>query len=560
MRYNLLHEPWIEVIDLNNQSKHLSLTEVLVSAHELRDVHTLHVTERTALIRVLLAFLHRAFDGPPDDEAWLEMWEKGRFSSSVIADYADRWEDRFDLFHEKTPFFQIAGLDTNSSDGWKPWRDLVIDAATKGRPLFSSRHGVAQETRTPAEAALWLIHTQAYDTGAIKTPAIGDPHSKGGRSYGNTAGWQGYLSNILVGGQTLFQTLILNLIPRSTETGTDVALSSPSDLPAWEKAETFTADTLRNSIIEPTGPVDLFTWQSRRLLLRLDDDGLIRYALRCAGPRLECWNSHLWESHSTWDYSENQTKKQRNGTVYRPTQVDPSVQPWRGLAALMPHANTSKKGQIVPKPAVTQWLAGISTDAGLSELVALDRSGMVYSDEKFSSLTREVGSRIAVPTAILSVRDKGLQEMVGTALTRIARMADGAGTLAYTVALAQSPMAAETKERARAASQRAGSRVYAELDSSVRAWLAGLVGLTTEEELSDAERAIAAKSREVAMRIGEDIMHKAGHGAWRPSTQKNKKPDLSRAWGRFCAAARTAEQGDIDPDAATEPEEADDDD
>ena len=41
----------------------------------------------------------------------------GMFDASRINAYLDKWADRFDLFHEKQPFFQRAGFTTKEPSG-----------------------------------------------------------------------------------------------------------------------------------------------------------------------------------------------------------------------------------------------------------------------------------------------------------------------------------------------------------------------------------------------------------------------------------------------------------
>jgi CRISPR system Cascade subunit CasA len=64
----------------------------------------------------------------------------------------------------------------------------------------------------------------------------------------------------LVQGDTLFETLILNMLRYPTEDG--VMPHYPDDRPAWEMDDPFTPDRSR-----PRGYLDYLTWQNRRVLL-----------------------------------------------------------------------------------------------------------------------------------------------------------------------------------------------------------------------------------------------------------------------------------------------------
>ena len=69
-------------------------------------------TQAFAITRLLLAFLHRALDGPADQHDWEQLWAADELPMDAIRAYADRVRHRFDLFDTVVPFFQVAGLRT----------------------------------------------------------------------------------------------------------------------------------------------------------------------------------------------------------------------------------------------------------------------------------------------------------------------------------------------------------------------------------------------------------------------------------------------------------------
>lgn len=519
--FSLLDEPWIECLHTDGTVGVHTLTEVLVSAHELVDIRTVHATERTALVRLLLAFLHRAVDGPTDSDSWEDIWAAGRFDPAPIGEYTARWHDRFDLSDEKYPFFQVAGLEPVGISGWKTWDEAAFDSPGNERNLFVSRRGEAAESAAPADAALWLIHTHAVDPAGIRTGAVGDPAVNRSKSYGNTVGWMGQLTAVLVGGSNLFETLMLNLIPRKVAgAGSGVALSGPDDLPAWEKADTFTA-AVRSQEARPTGPVDLFTWQSRRLRLRLDEAGRVTHALRCGGPRLPSWNLMRSESHTVWVHSKRQSTQQKT-TVYRPQVVDPAVQPWRGLAAYMPTvASSTDREHIPPTSALIEWISYVTNVLGLhDQLLRLDRSGVAYG-EQAAIVDRVLGDTLAVPAALVNAGDPDVQTLVQRALAHVEQAAKSIRTLAWVMATAVN--SSHSTEAANEAKQ----RLYSELDGPIRAWLAGL---DVSGGLDAQEGAARRTVLDTALRLGNEIVAQAGPGAWRP---RDKGVDPGRAWRNF---------------------------
>ena len=122
------------------------------------------------------------------------------------------------------------------------------------------RAGNARDSLSYGEAARWLVYAQAYDYSGIKSGAVGDSRVKGGKGYPIGTGWTGMTGGVLVVGENLLDTLILNTCSS--------ALTNSQDRPVWER-QPDGPDT-REKVGEnayPQGPSDLLTWQSRRIRL-----------------------------------------------------------------------------------------------------------------------------------------------------------------------------------------------------------------------------------------------------------------------------------------------------
>lgn len=72
--FNLLDEPWLPAIDNQGQEVELSLLEVIGRAHGLRRLVGEIPTQEAALIRLILAILHRALPPLADRDDALEEW------------------------------------------------------------------------------------------------------------------------------------------------------------------------------------------------------------------------------------------------------------------------------------------------------------------------------------------------------------------------------------------------------------------------------------------------------------------------------------------------------
>ncbi len=109
--------------------------------------------------------------------AWRELWRENHLPMSDINAYLGRHRDRLDLLDSVTPFYQVADLRTASGDATGVAR-IIVDVAN-GVPYLTSRLGQASTSITAAEAARWLVHTQAFDTSGIKSGATRVPNGNG---------------------------------------------------------------------------------------------------------------------------------------------------------------------------------------------------------------------------------------------------------------------------------------------------------------------------------------------------------------------------------------------
>lgn len=213
----------------------LSLREVFAQAEGLRCVVGDLPTQDFALVRLLLAILHDALDGPADAEDWRQLWED-KDSFGPVASYLDKHRGSFDLLHPSAPFFQAAGL--RAVSGEVSSLDRVVADVPNGDRFFTMRAAGASRLGF-AEAARWLVHVHAFDSSGIKTGAEGDPRVKGGRGYPQGVAWAGNLGGVLVEGSTLRETLLLNLV--AADTG-NLRIAS-QDRPAWRGARLGPAET-----------------------------------------------------------------------------------------------------------------------------------------------------------------------------------------------------------------------------------------------------------------------------------------------------------------------------
>ncbi|MBF4481736.1 type I-E CRISPR-associated protein Cse1/CasA [Dehalococcoides mccartyi] len=261
--FNLVDGPWIPCISPDGNISEYSIRDVLLQSHNLGEICDDSPLVTVAIHRLLLAILYRAFEGPSTIEQWKSVYQTGAFTSHPkLEEYLSKWHDSFYLFHDTRPFMQVAGLDLNKYkdkhilkyDGSDRLMRLAREAPDKkGRILFDHRFNTGHMEYKPNQIAKMILAAQSFSGTGV---------ASAGKIYGQTikptpCQFANCVNGLVVWiqGKILFETLLLNLIPRTYILG---------DKPAWED----------NSIIENatqswktpirfTGPIQQFAPLSR---------------------------------------------------------------------------------------------------------------------------------------------------------------------------------------------------------------------------------------------------------------------------------------------------------
>lgn len=378
----LISEPWIPCERLDGSRVELGLSETLTRAHHLRAVADSSPLVTAALHRLLLAILHRCF-GPPDIETWKELYQGKRFPVEGVEGYLHKWRHRFDLFHPERPFYQVRGLPFDP-DGI----DILVTERTAwggGVSLFQHRPAGIGTSLCRSEAARWLLCAHSFSPGGlVRKP--GEPASA-------TAGPLNRGAMVLLRGDSLFETLALNLVVYSPEADLPIPGDSKRDLPAWER------DSLPRLLKQskepsrmPDGWIDLLTWQSRRLELRVHN-GQVTGCVRCVGQGL----------HQDAPRDPMLAWRLDNKFGYRCLGFDVERAFWRDSHALFQSVKQGKGGR---RPQALEQLAqrNVRGVVPLSRRFALDLLGMC-GDRASILLVR--AERLPVLASLLSDPDIG---------------------------------------------------------------------------------------------------------------------------------------------------------
>lgn len=252
--FNLTEEPWLVCLDHEGAHRTCSLREALVEAHELAEIQG-DPPVTAALLRLLIALVHRVLDGPKTIDAWAAAWQQGQLPAPGVDAYLNQWKHRFDLFSATEPFFQAILPSTKRKSPAN-----LDPTAARGNNATLFDHSMDDDpTPIPADAAARkLVALQAFTAGGYQS----------GEDGGRKSGKAGMLASAwayFVTGPTLFHTILLNT-PLYDPEGERPFPAEGADVPVWERSAPHSAQTRA-----PAGWLDLLTYPARRIQLVATD-------------------------------------------------------------------------------------------------------------------------------------------------------------------------------------------------------------------------------------------------------------------------------------------------
>jgi CRISPR system Cascade subunit CasA len=266
-RYNLIDEKWIPVRLLNGKRDELGILDVILRAKEIAAIEDSSPLVVASLHRFLLAVLYRALEGPTDIDQAKELFKTG-LPSEKIADYLDKWQDRFYLFDEKYPFGQVPSVPDSEIE---PWTKLTAEYnATTNKVLFDHTGTTKIDPISPNYAARCVVSTLNFSV-------------SGGRGYQPSPSSDGVIC--IPVGDNLYWTFLLALVPYPNR------MVMETDLPIWEREPKTYSDYKAGQERAASGFADLYTWQARAMrLLPLDNEITAQVAFI---PGIGCVESEL---------------------------------------------------------------------------------------------------------------------------------------------------------------------------------------------------------------------------------------------------------------------------
>ena len=302
--FNLVDEPWVCLLSKDGMVKKEGLFHTFADMHNYLDLGGEIRLQDMAMLRLLISvsvtILYRYDENGTKRELTnsrealdrvVKVWKIGHFSAKAVEDYFNEWHDRFYLFDDCHPFFQITLCDDsitwmpdkNSYLGKKPvlkngvymnWLPIeningrIQRSNNKPDAPFKDVHGDAAKGVSYDEAARWLLFYNAYADQSVgkRQKYIDKSGEKVNALAGKTLPSEGLL--ITPVGKNLFETVLLNCVLINNRN----ALYD-SVCPAWEDAIDY-----RDLIEKKNIPNDLsrmYTQQARRMNLVRSDGRVV---------------------------------------------------------------------------------------------------------------------------------------------------------------------------------------------------------------------------------------------------------------------------------------------
>lgn len=421
IEFNLIDEPWIRVNRLDGEREMVSLKDALLRAHEFSGLAGEMPTQDVAILRTLLAvtmtFFYRVNEvGEPapleteDDalERWDALWANRIFPPQPIIDYLNKWHERFWLFHPERPFMQAISAANGTDCGTPKLIGEISESGSKPR-LFACRAGEGKEKIPYDEAARWLVSLNGFDDAALK------PHiPKDQREATITVAWLGKLGLVYAKGETLFETLMLNLTLLK-----DGREPWPEPTPDWELEEPRSLELRKIPL--PAEPAALYTFHPRLILLKRAKGFVTGYSILC-GDTFDGQNAFT-EQMTVWRYVP---AKKEQAAYFYPLAHFADRQMWRDIGVFYNTSETSKR------PGVVEWICTLQEKGIISsdDIIQFVRVGNRYDISMKSCVTDVITSNLLFHSSLLKKMNDAWRNRIMDELGKCEEMAFRVGLLA----------------------------------------------------------------------------------------------------------------------------------
>ncbi|MGO4421460.1 type I-E CRISPR-associated protein Cse1/CasA [Streptomyces sp. MCAF7] len=292
----------------------------------------------------------------------------------------------------------------------------------------------------------------------------------------------------------------------------DFLRSEKGDLPAWRREPPGAGPMESDSDLpRPSGPRDLYTWQSRRVRLHTTKDAVTGVVLSYGDP-LAPRNKHNREPMTGWRRSTAQEKKLGEPLVYMPREHDPNRAAWRGLQSLLfaqrgPHdgAPQRRDAEASLPPAMVRWISRLATEEILPRrsLIQTRIIGAVYGTQQ-SVIDEIVDDSVTMSVILLHEARPDYGQTAVDAVQDAEAAVSALGNLAGNLARAAGSDPGSPTDAAR-------DLGFGALDGPYRQWLAAL-GSSSDPLRAREEWQIT--THRIIGGLGRGLLDAVGPAAW----------------------------------------------
>lgn len=439
--FNLLDEAWISVVtDYKGTTKLVGMKEFFKDAHKYIALAGDTKTQDFAVMRFLLAVLHTVFsrydaDGNPyemielnnrmqqveevyeEDESdykdalmdtWKNLWNKGKFPE-IVDEYLEAWRDRFYLFDDKYPFYQVTKDDINpqkisksapSEVMGKNINRLISESANKiaiFSPKYSSDNN--KEKLSYEQTVRWLITYQSY-TG------LSDKVIFGKDKYKASKGWLFDIGGVFLSSNNLFKTLLLNL---QLVNYSNTEYNTTIEKPCWEFDTKETVSSyLSNNIVDNIS--QLYTAWSRAININKFTEGKPFSMQIVKLPEIKHENNFL-EPMTIWRYNLSGENKEK----FTPRKHQTNKAVWRSFGLIT--KTEGEKNNSLRKPGIIDWLKRIENNVN-DKFIRINAISMEDDGNATSWVpTNEIYDYLNIEESIINdLREGGWVERINMAV------------------------------------------------------------------------------------------------------------------------------------------------
>lgn len=439
--FNLLDEAWISVVtDYKGTTKLVGMKEFFKDAHKYIALAGDTKTQDFAVMRFLLSVLHTVFsrydaDGKPyemielnkrmqqveevyeEDESdykdalmdtWKDLWNSGKFPE-IVDEYLEAWRDRFYLFDDKYPFYQVTKDDINpqkisksapSEVMGKNINRLISESANKiaiFSPKYSSDNN--KEKLSYEQTVRWLITYQSY-TG------LSDKVIFGKDKYKASKGWLFDIGGVFLSSNNLFKTLLLNL---QLVNYSNTEYNTTIEKPCWEFDTKETVSSyLSNNTVDNIS--QLYTAWSRAININKFTEGEPFSMQIVKLPEIKHENNFL-EPMTIWRYNLSGENKEK----FTPRKHQANKAVWRSFGLIT--KTEGEKNNSLRKPGIIDWLKRIENNVN-DKFIRINAISMEDDGNATSWVpTNEIYDYINIEESIINdLREGGWVERINMAV------------------------------------------------------------------------------------------------------------------------------------------------